>query len=158
MNLKNNKGYVITDVSIAIIILLILVPVIMGMVFGIGSSKIATEIKSEAINIAINTIEAAKGLNIDDVGVENILENVKESVYKNKMTIEEETENQQTTYTGIIETEKASYKLHASVKDYKEGKEDDENIIANFVKTVTVTVQYKIRGEDKTIELNTVVK
>ena len=149
MNLKNNKGYVMSDISIAVIILLILVPVIMGIVYGINSTKKATEIKSEALNIAINTIEAAKGLNIEDVDEENILENVKDSVYGNKMTIEEETENEETTYTGIIETEKAGYIVKSEVVDY-------EN--KNVVKTVTVTVRFKTQGEEKQIELSTVVK
>ena len=149
MNLKNNKGYVMSDISIAVIILLILVPVIMGIVYGINSTKKATEIKSEALNIAINTIEAAKGLNIEDVDEENILENVKDSVYGNTMTIEEETENEETTYTGIIETEKAGYIVKSEVVDY-------EN--KNVVKTVTVTVRFKAQGEEKQIELSTVVK
>ena len=44
MNLRSNKGFVTEDVAIAIIILLIIVPVIMGIVFSINSSKNAEDI------------------------------------------------------------------------------------------------------------------
>ena len=67
MNFKNNKGYVITDVSISIIILLILIPVIMGMVYKVNTTKRATESKAEAINILVNTLEAAKGIGVTDL-------------------------------------------------------------------------------------------
>ena len=67
MKLKNDKGYVLTDVSISVIILLILTPVIMGLVYRINSTKRNSEIKSEAINIAVNSLEAAKGIGVSDL-------------------------------------------------------------------------------------------
>ena len=153
MNLKNNRGYVITDISIAIIILLVLIPVIMGMVYGINTSKHVTEIKTEAINIATNTIEAAKLLPMENDTPESfILNTVKTDIYDNKMTINENEPK------AVIETDKASYMLEVNVIDYKEGKENDDSIEYNVVKTVTVTVTYKNRGEEKQIELSTVVK
>lgn len=155
MNLKNNKGYVITDISIAVIILLILVPVIMGIVYGIGASKLSTEVKSEAINIAINTIEESKLLPFDETALNNItpevyiLNNVKSKIYHEQMDVEVEGKN------AVINTDKASYKLEIQVTDYNTiNSEADENI----VKIVKATVTYKIRGEEKQIELSTVVK
>ena len=147
MNLKNNKGYVITDVSIAIIILLIFIPVIMGMVYGIDTSKLSTEIKSEAINIAINTIEAAKGLPIEDVTQGNILTEVSNMGTYNNADI--------TGTIVVIETSKASYKLEVNVEDYNT---INNNADSNVVKTVTAIVTYKVKGTEKNIELSTVVK
>lgn len=149
MNLKNNKGYVITDVSIAIIILLIFIPVIMGMVYGIDTSKLSTEIKSEAINIAINTIEAAKGLPIEEVTQSNVLTEV-----SNMEAFETYTISNKDTKT-IIETNKASYELEVNVVDYNT---INNNADPNVVKTVTAKVTYKIKGTEKNIELSTVVK
>lgn len=149
MNLKNNKGYVITDVSIAIIILLIFIPVIMGMVYGIDTSKLSTEIKSEAINIAINTIEAAKGLPIEEVTQSNVLTEV-----SNMEAFETYTISNKDTKT-IIETNKASYELEVNVVDYNTS---NNNADPNLVKTVTATVTYKVKGTEKNIELSTVVK
>ncbi len=149
MNLKNNKGYVITDVSIAIIILLILIPVIMGLVYGIDTSKLSSEIKSEAINIAINTIEAAKGLPVEDVTQSNILTEV-----SNMEAFETYTISNKDTKT-IIETNKASYELEVNVVDYNT---INNNADPNVVKTVTAKVTYKIKGTEKNIELSTVVK
>ena len=149
MNLKNNKGYVITDVSIAIIILLIFIPVIMGMVYGIDTSKLSTEIKSEAINIAINTIEAAKGLPIEEVTQSNVLTEV-----SNMEAFETYTISNKDTKT-IIETNKASYELEVNVEDYNTS---NNNADPNLVKTVTATVTYKVKGTEKNIELSTVVK
>ena len=146
MNLKNNKGYVITDVSIAIIILLIFIPVIMGMVYGIDTSKLSTEIKSEAINIAINTIEAAKGLPIEDVTQDNILTEVSNMGTYNNADI--------TGTIVVIETSKASYKLEVNVEDYNT---INNNADSNVVKTVTAIVTYKVKGTEKNIELSTVV-
>ncbi len=151
MNLKNNKGYVITDVSIAIIILLILIPVIMGLIYGIDTSKISSEIKSEAINIAINTIEAAKGLSIEEVTQSNVLTEV------SNMEAYNSNNNEATIIdsTAVIKTKKASYKLEVNVVDYNT---INNNADPNVVKTVTATVTYKVKGTEKNIELSTVVK
>ena len=148
MNLKNNKGYVITDVSIGVIILLILVPVIMGLIYGINTSKLSAEVKTEAISIAVNTVEAAKGLPMEEVTQGGVLTAVSNmDTYKNKATI--------TGTTAVIETNKASYKLEVNVQDYNE---INNNANPNVVKTVIAKVTYKVKGEEKNIELSTVVK
>ena len=149
MNLKNNKGYVITDVSIAIIILLILIPVIMGLVYGIDTSKLSSEIKSEAINIAINTIEAAKGLPIEEVTPSNILTEL------SNMEAFEDYDIRNIDTKTVIEAKKANYELEINVVDYNT---TNNNANPNVVKTVTATVTYKIKGTEKNIELSTVVK
>ena len=65
------------------------------------------------------------------------------------MTVDKDNKN------AVINTDKASYKLEIQVTDYNTiNTEADENI----VKMVKATVEYKIRGETKKVELSTVIK
>ncbi len=155
MNLKNNKGYVITDASIAIIILLILVPVIMGLVYGIGITKRSTEVKSQALNIAVNAIEAAKGISLETLNEEEVLKYLDENsnIYHYNFT-EKDFINKE----GTIETDIASYKLLISVEDFADSDNASSTVIKNVIKTVKATVKYRLSGKDQEIELSTVVK
>lgn len=153
MNLRNNKGYVMTDASIAVIILLILVPTIMGIVYSIGATRRATEAKSEAINIVTNTIEATKGIDLANLDNKKILDSLKADVYTD-MTINQDTLGGETLYNGIIKTEKGTYQVWTSIVDYGKTHEGVENI----VKTVTAKVKYRLRGTDQEISLSTVIK
>lgn len=155
MEFRSNKGYVMTDISIAVIILLILVPTIMGLVYNIGINKRATESKSEAINIAVNAIEAAKGISLEDLNEQKILEfldtnnEIYQYTFADKNFVNKE---------GTIKTEKASYKLLINVEDFANSESAPENVTPNVIKTVKATVNYRLRGEDQEIELSTVVK
>lgn len=164
MKLKNNKGYVITDVSISIIILLILVPVIMGMVYKTETIKRATESKAEAINIAVNTLEAAKGIGVTDLVDTQVNENVitakklifekiKEDVYNEKISFEENN-----TQSAVINDTKGSYVVLLEITDFATSEDAPEDVRSNIVKTVKVTVRYKVNGEEKEINLSTVLK
>ena len=164
MKLKNNKGYVITDVSISIIILLILVPVIIGMVYKTETTKRATESKAEAINIAVNTLEAAKGIGVTDlvdtVVDENVItakklifEKIKEDVYNEKISFEENN-----TQSAVINDTKGSYMILLEITDFATSEDAPEDVRPNIVKTVKVTVRYKVNGEEKEINLSTVLK
>jgi len=155
MEFRNNKGYVMTDMSIAVIILLILVPTIMGLVYNIGINKRATESKSEAINIAVNAIEAAKGISLEDLNEQKILEflDTNNEIYHYTFTDKNFVNKE-----GTIETEKASYKLLINVEDFANNENAPENVTPNVIKTVKATVNYRLRGEDQEIELSTVVK
>ena len=67
MKLKNNKGYVGIDVSIAVLILMILIPTITSAFYNVNSSKHNTQIKTECLNLIVNSLETAK-----TVGLENL--------------------------------------------------------------------------------------
>ena len=133
MNLRSNKGYVLTDASVSIIILLVLVPVIMGIVYQINITQRTIETKTEAINIAIiiDNLRAIYGVdtNETDNGV--------------KITTRDKNGN-----------ENLNYLLFLVVKDYAENSSGKTNV----VKTVNATVKYRAKGEDKEISLSTVVK
>ena len=147
MKLRNNKGYVMTDISIAVIILLILVPTIMGLVYNIGVTKRATETKAEAINIATNTIEAAKGIELEAINTQSVLENIQTNIYKEKMTISEN--------NGVITTNKSSYKVSVDVADYADSHNEAQ---PNVVKTITAKVEFRLGGKTQEITLRTVIK
>lgn len=153
MNLRNNKGYVMTDASIAVIILLILVPTIMGIVYSVSASRRATEVKAEAINIATNAVETAKGItiaNLDEGAVLNSLANSFQDDTDRNMTISNN--------KGIVKTNKATYELTMSVIDFADTENAPEDAISNKVKTVTAKVKYRIKGTDQEISLSTVIK
>lgn len=140
MNLKNNKGYVGVDISLAVIILLIFVPTIMGMVYLVNSSKSATIVKTEAMNIAVNAIEIAKGIDsLQNLTVANVIEQFC-TTYSATST--------SNSSSARITTETASYTLGVQVTDYASD---------NKVKTVKAIVAYKIGNDVKTLELSTVI-
>ena len=182
MNLKNDRGYVITDVSISIIILLILVPVITAMVYKVNTIKRATESKAEAINILVNTLEAAKGIGITDLvdteenettdlgekkittAEEKIFGKLDTDIYKaennnGKISFKENEENEENnTKSAIIETDKAKYMLLVEITDFAVSNDAPPDVETGVVKTVKATVNYKVNGNDKEIDLSTVIK
>ena len=149
MNLKNNKGYVGVDATIAVIILMLLIPTIMGMVYRVNTTNHETKIKAEIINILVNTIEIAKGINLKDLTTQEVI-NQFESVYGSTYTISDTTSN-----SAVITTSIASYKLEVSVVDYHDTHSDAKE---NVLKTVKAVVTYKIGNNEKTMDLSTVIK
>ena len=147
MNIKSDKGYVGMDVSVAVIVLLFLVPTIMGIMLSISSSKNTSKYQTEALNILVNTIETAKGINLWELTEQELLSQY--SSGKTNITVNNATNS------AIIKTDIASYKLEVDVRDYKE---DNADVLQNMVKTVSATVTYKQNNEEKTIDLKTVVK
>ena len=101
MKLRNNKGYVMTDATIAILIALILVPTIMGIVYSIRTTKRASETKTGALNIATNALEIAKGIELEELDESEILSSLKSAIYKEKMTINENTRNHKDRYSKL---------------------------------------------------------
>ena len=60
MKLKNNKGYVGVDVTIALMVLVILVPTITAMTFNINKTSNVIKRKTQALSIATNMLEISK--------------------------------------------------------------------------------------------------
>lgn len=145
MNFKNNKGYVVVDATIAVIILMILIPVLMGMVYRVNLTNHETKIKAEVINILVNTIETAKGIELENLTEEKVINKLQDTY-----TISDITSN-----SAVITTFIASYKLKVSVVDYHDIHSDAKE---NVLKTVKAVVTYKIGNKEKTMDLSTVVK
>ena len=142
MKIKNNKGYVGVDVSISIIILLIIIPTLTGMIYNVTKTKNDISRKSEAINIAINSIEAVKGLNIDEATNENAIDKIKE--------IYSELDEEQLT---IIRNDN-TYKIEIQIQDYGDTDEGKaKGAEKGIVKIAKVIVTYK----SGSVDLSTVI-
>ena len=142
MKIKNNKGYVGVDVSISILILLIIIPTLTGMIYNVKKTKNGIDRKSQAINIAINSIEAIKGLGIDEATKEKTLDKIKE-IYPGFDTVQE---------TLVINNN--TYKIEINIQDYTDT--DDGNAIGateGIVKIAKVIVSYK----SGSVDLSTVI-
>ena len=161
MNLRDNKGFVGIDISMAVIIVLVMVPTIMGIIFFINSSQNVTKVKDGALNIATNAIELAKGIDLTANETENeTADQINEDeIFTGLMGIYNNTNSSMTinseTRVAVITVNDASYQLQVTVTDYHE---EDENATEGVVKTVAVSVTYKVRGEEKTMNISTVVK
>ena len=144
MKIKSREGYVGVDISIAIIILLFMIPTIMGIVYFVNSSRLSTQIKSEAINILVNTIETAKGINVEDIDEASIFNSI--SGY----SVQDIEDNE-----AVIKTDTASYKLQINIQDFSGTNSGSEQKV---VKTIIATVIYKIRNIEEKMDLKTVLK
>ena len=160
MKLKNNKGYVITDVSISVIILLILVPVIMGIVYKTDTIKRSTEAKAHAINIVVNTLEAAKGIGATDLidtdeltAKKAIFEKIKEDIYNERISFEENNPE-----SATIDDDKAKYMLLIEIIDFADSNDAPSEVERNVIKTIKATVKYRVNGKDEELNLSTVLK
>lgn len=158
MNLRNNKGFVGVDISVAVIILLVMVPTIMGLVFNISSVRKRSEVKTGALNIAINAIEAAKGTTLSDNATykQEILNKI-----ANIYNLSQDKEPTQDVEIIAAEDEAkiflkyASYDLKIYVTDYSE---DNTEALENYVKKVKAVVSYKITKDTETIDLTSIVR
>lgn len=146
MNFKKNKGYVAVDASIAIIVLMILIPTIAGMIYNVNTTNNFIDRKTEAISIAVNTIEAAKGIYITELTNEKVIDVVQE-IYSNL------DENELT-----IEKDNNTYKLDIEIQDYADTTEGKaKSAISDKIKIVKVVVTFKSGKQENNVELNTVI-
>ena len=167
MKLKNNKGYVGIDASIAVLILLILVPTIVGMIYNSNKTKNLIDRKTQAINIAVNTIEAMKGIGVDVINdpTKNIPYELKTSlgnIYtlnEDEILTSEPGENNVNTISGISLTkDDNTYKITVTIQDYADTTEGKtESAQSGYVKIVKAIVEYKSGKDIKNVELSTVI-
>lgn len=149
MNLKSNKGYVGIDASIAVLVLLILIPTITGMIYNVNKTNNLIDRKTEALSIAINTIETAKGLGLEALGKENVIQDLKDDLYS-ELDIEEEN-------VTLIKNEN-TYKIEIDIQDYADTEEGKaQSAIEGVSKIINVKVIFKSGKEQKNIELSTVI-
>lgn len=147
MNLKNNKGYVAVDASIAILILLIMVPTIVGMIYNVNKTNNYIDRKTEAISIAINTIEAAKGIDVGSLNLDAVKQELKSKIY----TDLDETEM-------TLTKDENTYKVEVIITDYADTDEGKAiKAQSGYVKNVKVIVTFRLGKQQKKVELSTVI-
>ena len=149
MKIKNNKGFVGVDTSIAIIILLIFIPTITAMIYNINKENKNVERKSQALNFAVNVMETAKGIGTKDLTLENMEKEIT-NLYSAEIQ-----QNSNTT-DGIINISKddVNYNLTITIQDYNE---IDDTVAQNKAKPVKVIVTYLSGGKEQKIELSTAI-
>ena len=155
MNLKNNKGYVGVDASIAVLILLIIIPTITGLIFNVNRTNNLIDRKTEAVSIAVNTIESAKGVEVAELTSEKVKGEL-EGIY----TISDITETDVTSDKKVLTTTKDNntYKIEVQIQDYANTTEGIAQAASTGkVKIVEVIVTYKEGKEQKNIELSTAI-
>ena len=151
MNIKNNKGYFAIDASVAMIILLMVIPLIAGMIYNITKANSSMARKTEAVNIAVNSIETIKGIGVTglndnttmDANIKQVLKQVYDNLDENEMTLEKNDITYQIAYkiTDYASTEAGQSKLTTE----------------GLVKIIEVTVQYRNQKATKEVKLETAI-
>lgn len=153
MKLKNENGYVVTDITVAIIILLLFMSLISVLFFNITKNSKEIERESQATYIAMETIEAIKSKQYDDVELTNGEQEITKSganyIYQgieNVVLLERDIKLE----TGYSSTIRIENYIPEKYKD-----EDSSN--TDLIKIITVNVNYKLGGETKTVTLKTTI-
>lgn len=150
MKLKKNNGYVGVDTAIAILILVIMIPTIAGMIYNVNKTNKTIDRRTEALNIAVNTIEVAKGLGIDEMRNSNVTASIMEMLKNQLYSDLNITDN-------TLTKDSSTYKIDVTISDYADTHTD---AIKDFVKIVKVTVTYKpenSQNNQDSIDLSTVI-
>lgn len=149
MKIKKNKGFVGVDTSIAIIILLIFIPTITAMIYNINKENKNVERKSQALNFAVNVMETAKGIAMQDLTLENM-----EKGITNLYSTEIQQNSNMTDGIINISKDNVNYNLTITIQDYNE---IDNTVAQNKAKQVKVIVTYLSGGKEQKIELSTAI-
>ena len=135
MDLKNNKGYTGVDISIAMIILMIFIPTVFAISYSIQKTSNEVKRKSEAISIATEILESAKGMSFEN------LESMEEE--ENISLLEEK-------YSKDV-----SFDINIEVENYYPEEVNEEDRM-DLVKKIKITVTYPIGNKTKSIDISTV--
>lgn len=166
MNFRKNKGYVGVDASIAVLILLIIVPTLVGMIYNLNKTNSFIDRKTEAISIAVNTIEILKGIGINGLNDEGFDETVVTTEMSRLYTLTDDDiptievgENNINSIKGItLNKNENTYKITIDIQDYANTEEGEaKSAYSNKVKIVTATVGFRSGNQEKNIVLSTVL-
>ena len=135
MDLKNNKGYTGVDISIAMIILMIFIPTVFAISYSIQKTSNEVKRKSEAISIATDILESAKGMSFEN------LESMEEE--ENISLLEEK-------YSKDV-----SFDINIEVENYYPEELNDEDRM-DLVKKIKITVTYPVGNKTKSIDISTI--
>ena len=153
MKLKNEKGFVVTDITVAIIILLLFMSLISVLFFNITKNSKDIERQSQATYIAMEAIEAVKTKQYDDVeltnGDQQIVKTGSNYTYQGNTSV--------VSLERDIKAEEG-YSPTIKVENYIPEKYQGQNLEnTDLIKIITVNVNYKLGGEIKTVTLKTTI-
>lgn len=129
MNIKSEKGFTGIEISISIVVIFIFTTIIAILCYNINSASEEIELKSTALDIALQGIETMKNKTITELN----------SISTNE-TKEQEIEEGFTREISIID--------YADIAN---------TATRDIVKKVTVTVKYKFKKQIEKVELSTII-
>lgn len=142
-NLKNNKGIVVTDAIIAILIVLIFAGTVISLISKITSESIKLKMNSQQISVATQIFEYAEKTEYNDVTNEKLIQ------YTNQINPEKlsagESLNSLTTPN----------KVKISVETYKPQNAEET---FDIVKIITLTIENELDGKTYTTEISRLKK
>ena len=131
MKINSENGLAVTDIAIAIVVIFIFATIISVVVYNYNSASEEINLKSEAMQFAIQEIENMKNKTIDEL------------------------ETEDATYRSLREIEgKEGFWREIIVEDYADIKTGAER---NLVKKVTVKIEYRFKKEIEDVELSTII-
>ena len=156
MNLRNNKGYTGIDISVAMIIILIFVPTIFGIVYNLQKTRARTERNAIAVSTAVDILEIAKTINYSNVVISENSEFISQinNDYLN-LQISEDTED--TVTCTYIDDNNVHYRIEVNITNQYPS-EIQESEKRDYVKKITVTVDYPVGNTTKSINISTILE
>ncbi|MBR3249301.1 MAG: hypothetical protein IKF83_01215 [Clostridia bacterium] len=142
MDYRNNRGITGVDISVALVIVVLFVGLIATIAYNFSVTSQGINRKSEAINIAIQKVEELKNTAYSD------LQSGTNTEYKDK--------DGQTVSNGAyrITTEITRYVDSSYVSNLTA---EEKSKISDIIKIVKVTVNYTVNGQEKDVQLSTVI-
>lgn len=128
MNNKNEKGFTSVDITIAILVMIIFVSIMTSVMYSVSASTTEAKRTAGALNYAVDIFEAIGELSYSEVDGVTIVRKLP----KANMTVEINSGN---TIKGKINK---TYDYTLTIEDYQ----DD-----NYVKLITLTIEYKISAK-----------
>ena len=137
MKIGKENGFTGVDIAISVVVLFIFVSLISFLIYNFNSSSKQLELKSEAIEIAVDKIEQLKNtLDFSDI--------------MTKGTTEGDTE-----YEGITEVNNhPGFFSKVLMEDYHLINPEKQ---PGVVKKITVEIQYQFKGKTETVSLSTII-
>lgn len=145
-NLKNNKGIVVADALIAVLIMAIFSGLVITLTYNIYISASFTKRNSTALNYGINIVEYIEKTNYLDITEENLIKYINENL--DEKVSAETAENQSNLTTP--------YKVILDVEKYNEteGNTDKQDLI----KKITLKVKYNLGDAEKEVNFERIKK
>ena len=141
MKIKEEKGIATTDIVISVLIITIFITVIGTMLININLGNNRLERKENAINYAIHEIENIKAQGYLS-GYNGLGTSSQETLTESDIEKNEE-------FTG--------YHKKILIADYKIINTEDNSIVQDILKKITVEISYNFSGNEQKISLSTYV-
>ncbi len=139
MKMKSEKGYTGIDIAISVVVLFIFVSIIVVLSYNVNSSLKELQLKSEAVDLAVEEIEKMKNKTF-----ETLLSELGQ----------EENSYGKSEEDAKIEDIKEGFYRKIIVQDYNDFDKSKES---NIVKKITVQILYKFKTKEQKVELSTIM-